>query len=196
MPEELPKPIEKERVVYQGNILEIIQQKFQVGEQEITYELARRSPGTRLIILSPDNKLLITREYRKELGTWDYRLPGGKVFDTLSEYNQALQNKEDITAKAEQAAIKEAREEVGIDVERIRHFATSKCGASVSWDLFYFLVEQYQPIQDGQSLEHGEYIEVLTIDLDQAKQICLEGKMQEDRSVAVLLRFLYENGKI
>ncbi|MEI6117757.1 MAG: hypothetical protein WCP92_00380 [bacterium] len=50
-------------------------------------EIAKRSPGVRLIICDGD-KILITNEFRKEVNTDDYRLPGGKVFDTLKEYNE------------------------------------------------------------------------------------------------------------
>jgi len=55
-----------------------------------TLEFARRSPGTRLIIEKGD-KIILSREFRHELGSYDYRLPGGKVYDSLDEYNKALQ---------------------------------------------------------------------------------------------------------
>jgi len=56
------------------------------GDKEVVFETARRAPGVRLIIVR-DGQMLITREFRNELDDYDYRLPGGKVFDTLDEYS-------------------------------------------------------------------------------------------------------------
>lgn len=79
----------QEKIVYQGKIIEVVQQTRKTGDTEKLFEFARRSPGTRLIVRSGD-KVLLTKEYRTETGNWDYRLPGGKVFDTLEEYNRFL----------------------------------------------------------------------------------------------------------
>jgi len=45
-----------------------------------------------MIIRSLDDpaKILLSREYRSELDRYDYRLPGGKVFDTLAEYHDNI----------------------------------------------------------------------------------------------------------
>ncbi len=138
----LPKPIEPiepEQIVYQGKIHEIVQQKMKTGEKEQVFEIARRSPGTRLIIVTPEKKLILTKEYRRESDSVDWRLPGGKVFDRLQEYNEFLKSGEDIVPLALEAAKKGVREEVEIEVKNISYFATSHCGATITWDLFYFL---------------------------------------------------------
>jgi len=61
----------------------------------------------RLIICDGD-KILLTKEYRSEVDTVDYRLPGGKVFDTLIEYNK---HKSDIENHALIAVQRECEEE-------------------------------------------------------------------------------------
>jgi 8-oxo-dGTP pyrophosphatase MutT (NUDIX family) len=181
-----------EDIVYQGRIIEVVNQKVNTQGKEQVFEYARRSPGTRLIIVSPENKILLTKEFRMEVSGYDYRLPGGKVFDTLVEYNEFSQSAGDIIPKAELAAKKEAVEEVGIDVEEINHFATSKVGSTVVWDLIYFVVSKYSHRKAGQELDGaGEDIEVVEVTFDEAKEICLDGRMQEDRSVAVLLKYLH-----
>lgn len=179
-----------EEIVYQGKIIEVVKQKVQTGDKEQVFEFARRSPGTRLIIVTPEKKILLTKEFRLESGGHDYRLPGGKVFDTLVEYNEFLKSGADILDKAKLAAEKEALEEVGITVDSMDYVATSKAGATVIWDLFYFAVDKYHQREHGQELEHGEDIEVIEVSFDEAKEICLDGRMQEDRSVAVLLRYI------
>lgn len=118
-----PKPkIESEQIVYQSKIVEVVQQKVKLGGEKKIFEFARRSPGTRLIIVTPENKLLLSKEYRSELDGYDYRLPGGKVFDTLSEYNEFLVSGKDVIEKAKIAAAKEGLEETGIEIEDMNLF--------------------------------------------------------------------------
>lgn len=180
-----------EEIVFKGKIVEVVRQPVKIGAVKKVFEAARRSPGARLIIPSKDkSKLLITKEHRTEVNDWDYRLPGGKVFDSLDEYNQFLKSEKDITAEAKTAAIKEAKEEVGINAKKLIHFATSTCGATITWDLFYFVVDEFEKLET-QELEEGENIEVQWLSIAEVKELALSGKMQEDRSAAVVLRYLH-----
>ncbi len=174
----------KEKITYQGRILEIVE--FDGGNGK-TFEKARRAPGSRLIIVSSEGKILITREQRHETGNVDLRLPGGKVYDSLSEYNQALQDKVDIVEAARLGAIKEAAEETGLEIRNPELITVATAGATVDWDLYYFLVRDYSEHAAGQQLEHGEDIEVSWMSLDELRSAIAEGKMQEWRSVGVLL---------
>ncbi len=182
---------QNEKIVYQGKIIEVLQQEVKIGDTSRIFEFARRSPGVRLIIKNKKGNFLITKEYRRELKNWDYRLPGGKVFDTLDEYNKALEMNLDLTQKAKEAAVKEAREEVGILPKNIDLFLVSKAGATVVWDLFYFVINDFEKINQGQDLEVGENISVIEVNPRELKELCFQGKMQEDRSVGVVLRYLY-----
>ena len=113
------KTTENEKIVYSGKIFEIVKYEVNVENKISEFEKARRSPGTRLII-HKDKNMLITKEYRYEHKLYDFRLPGGKVFDTLKEYQEALDNKIDITKSAGNAAKKEALEEAGINLKYIQ----------------------------------------------------------------------------
>lgn len=186
----LPIPVGEEKIVYKGKLFEVVEQTMKAGDREFHIELVRRPPGTRLIIVSEDKKILLTQEYRIELKDWDIRLPGGKVFDSSQEYNEFLKSGKDITEKAAEAAKKEAHEEAGLEVEEMQYFLTSHCGVSVIWDLYFFVVTKYQEHADGQKLEVGENIKLKWISFTEARTLCLEGKIREDRSVAVLLKYL------
>ncbi|MBI4086015.1 MAG: NUDIX hydrolase [Candidatus Liptonbacteria bacterium] len=196
MNKQKPK-IESEHIVYQGRIIEVVRQKVILGGEEKNFEFARRSPGARLIIPTPDKKILLTKEHRLEVGDYDYRLPGGKIFDTLAEYNDFLASGKDIADAAKRAAVKEGIEEAGIEIEDIKLFSISKLGATMVWDLFYFVVTKYKEHVHGQRLEEGENIEVISVSFDEAKEMCLDGRMREERSAAMFLRFLSsQNWKI
>lgn len=190
MNKSLPKPIGPEEIIFKGKLFEIVKQQMKAGNHEYTIEMAKRPPGTRLIIVSPDKKILLTKEYRPEYKGWDFRLPGGKVVDSLDEYNRLLKNNKALLQMAEEGARKEALEEVGIVVDKMEHFATSRCGVTIVWDLYYFVVTKYHEHPDGQHLEPDENIHPGWYSFEEAKKMCLDGNIREDRSAAVLLRFL------
>lgn len=171
-------------IAFSGKIGEIVHQKQPDGR---VFERYRRPPGTRLVIVSPDKKILITKEYRSETGNVDLRLPGGKVRDSLAEYHQLLARGQDIAEAAQQAAIKEAAEETGLEVKNIQLITKATAGATVEWDLYYFLVSDYAELPQGQQLEHGEDIEVSWMTADEIRAAAAKDKMQEWRSVGVLL---------
>ncbi|MBI5644517.1 NUDIX domain-containing protein [Candidatus Kaiserbacteria bacterium] len=176
-----------EKITFKGKIIEVVEQEVEQAGKKLRFEFARRSPGVRLIIPRGDS-VLITKEFRYELGEHDYRLPGDKVFDTLDAYNAALKSGVNICDAAEQAAIKEAREEAGIEVKELSLFHTSVCGATVVWDLFYFLVKNFDDAK--QHLEAGEDITFEWVSREAARGMCLDGSIREERSALVLLRYL------
>ncbi len=179
----------KERVIAAGKIFELIHLEQDDGR---VFEVARRAPGVRLIIADEANKkVLLTKEYRRELGEWDYRLPGGKVFDSLDEFEDFRNSDEDIIVVAKTKAIEEAQQEAGVHVADLTLFKTSVLGATVEWDLYVFESTNWQLSVAGQELEVGEKIEADNwISYDDAKHMILEGKMQEERIALILLQWL------
>ena len=180
-------------VVYKGKIFEIIKWE---GKPGIMFEAAARSPGVRLLIeLQKDGEmaLLMSREFRREAGGVDFRLPGGKVFDTLEEYNQFRSGQDEMMKKAEEAAKKEGREEVGVSGGEYSLLKIAKAGASVEWDLYYFLVKN--AVVGKQDLEAGEQgdIEPVILSMRDIFEKLVNGEIQEGRSAEVLWRWLVEN---
>ena len=182
------KPCGEEKIVFEGQILEIVKQPMSDGKRNLEYEFARRSPGVRLLIVKND-KILLTKEFRVEISEEDFRLPGGKVFDTLPEYKKAL-NK-DIIPFATEAAKKECLEETGLIANNLKFlYKATTGGSTVRWDLYYFVVNDFSESPDGQNLELGEDIQVEWKTFEEAKQLCLQNHVKEDRSVSVLLKFI------
>ena len=179
-----------EKIVFQGKMIEIVHETFISHGKEIILEKGRRAPGVRLIIETSDGEFLISKEEKHSIGL-DYRLPGGKVFDSLVLYNEFLSKQksaEQFAKEVENAAIKEAMEETGIRPLNMELFFVSRMGGSFEWDLYYFVVKKYEEV--GQNLEEHEKIEVVKISRDKLKELALSGEMKEDRSVAVLLKYL------
>jgi 8-oxo-dGTP pyrophosphatase MutT (NUDIX family) len=181
----------EELIVATGKMFELVQTIQPDGR---VFEKARRAPGVRLII--PDRavgKLLLTREFRSELDGWDYRLPGGKVFDSLSEFEAFRTSGQDIESAAAQKARDEAEEEAGVRVTATSLVARSTLGATVEWDLYIFEATVWQPAEGGQKLEAGEQIEAGNwLEYDKVEEMILAGHLQEDRVALRLLQWLHK----
>jgi len=180
-------------IVYQGKIFEVIRWE---GKPGVMFEAAVRAPGVRLIIETEKDGqkgLLMTKELRREAEGFDYRLPGGKVFDNLEEYNQFRSKGGDISAAAKLAAVKEGREEAGVLGGDISQVGISKAGATVEWDLHYYLVKNAK--LGKQNLEEHEQgdVETITLSAHEIFEKLVAGEIQEGRSADVLWRWLAKN---
>lgn len=182
-----------ENIIAKGKIFELVQLPQPDGR---VFELARRAPGVRVIIADRENKkLLLSREFRRELDDWDYRLPGGKVFDTLEEFAAHRSSGEDIAEAAKKQAVVEAREEAGIEIAGLDLYKKSVLGTTVEWDLYVFVAADWRLHEDGQHLTEDEAHDIAGVEFysfDEVRKMIFEAKMQEDRIAMILLRWLEE----
>jgi len=178
-----------EEIFAKGKLFELVHVKQDDGR---VFEIARRAPGVRLIIADKtEQKVLLTREYRKELGEWDYRLPGGKVFDSLDDYEAFRASGDDIIEAAKAQAINEAQQEAGVEIAELELYKKSVLGATVEWDLYVFEATDWRLSVHGQELEVGEKIEADNwVSFEEAKTMILNGQMQEERIALILLQWL------
>jgi 8-oxo-dGTP pyrophosphatase MutT (NUDIX family) len=174
----------QDNIAFSGKIGEVVHTKQPDGR---VFERYRRPPGTRLIIVSPDKKILVTKEHRSETGGLDLRLPGGKVCDSLEAYHVLLKSGKDIVVAATEAAIKEALEETGLIIKNPKLITKANAGATVEWDLYYFLADTYTESPGGQELEDGEDIEVAWMTASELRRAIEDGEMREWRSAGILL---------
>lgn len=147
-------------------------------------------PGVRAIIINKNNQILLSKEYRHELESFDYRLPGDKVFDDLDEYKKSIEE-DTLLDNAYKAVEKEVKEEVGITINNPIIYTISHAGASVVWDLYYFIIKDYEIIENGQELEENEIItDYVWKTLDEIQKMCIKKEIHEERTIGVLLSYI------
>jgi hydrolase, NUDIX family len=168
---------------------------FDVQHNDKGWERVVRAPGVRIILDDQNSgKILLTREFRHELDGYDYRLPGGKVFDSRADYQAARAQHIDIIQAATTKAVHEVQEEAGYTIVDPQLIHTSTLGATVKWDLYTFVATNFIKSDDGQQLEDGEVIQTdLWFSYGEVREMALKGDMREDRIAMVLLRYLYSN---
>lgn len=173
-------------IVYKGNLIAIEKHNSK------GFERAVRPAGVRLILKNTEGKILLTKEFRHEQGKYDYRLPGGKVFDDLDSYLAVRYESEALNTAVLEAAKLEAKQEAGIDeVQNLSIYLKSVAGASVEWDLYYLTGEIDkigEQALDGDEREHG--IEVGFFSKEEILVMFKNNEISEDRSASVLFRYL------
>lgn len=174
----------KQSVAFSGRVGEVVHIDLPDGRH---FERYRRAPGTRLIIISPDDKIVFINEFRHENNGYDLRLPGGKVRDNPAEYNELLASGMDFDQAVIDAAKREALEETGLVVGNLELVTVANAGATVEWDLYYFMTRDYEPDPNGQQLKGGEDIEIAWLSVDEITEAIRNGSMSEWRTVGVLL---------
>ena len=173
------------KILFKWRIIEIVEKDVNWRK----FEIARRSPWVRLIITDWE-RFLVSKEFRHEHNGYDYRLPGGKVFDTLEEFNKKIEDNENINEYAKNAAINECLQETWLVVKSIEPISVSKAWATIERDLHYFLVKDFEKSSKWQELEDGEDISVERKSKDELIELCLNWSINEDISVWIILKYL------
>jgi len=172
---------------YKGRIIGVELEEKEINGKVVKFEKAVRSPGVRIIAYK-DSQVLLTKEFRYELNDWDYRLAGGKVVDKLEEYLPIREDSTKLNDAVQEAVRREAKEELGLDVKSMTLFKKSTCGATVEWDLYYYTTNDF--LEKENNPDEGEQIEKMWVSFQEASDMCMNGKISEERSAIVLLNFL------
>ena len=172
-----------------------------VAEQSVRpdgriFERVVRAPGSRILVIK-DGTLLLNREKRGELGgAVDYRLPGGKVFDTNEAYQAYWESGSDIVDASRESIAKEALEEAGVVVDpaKLEYLGADVLGATVAWDLHYWLATDFTMHTAGAQFHESEADEIegsVWLTFAEVKKLVLDPKkFSESRSVAAILRYI------
>lgn len=175
---------------------------FGMGTNEKGHTILFRPPGVRAVIIDDEGKILLNKEYRDEYQAYDYRLPGGKVFDDIDTYihfvseGEKKQNNMEklILQKAVETVIKECHEEVGFKINNPKLIHISSNGYTVDWDLYYFLVTDYKVLNEGPQYEDGEIIDGYDwFTKEEVLQLWKNREINEERSSNVLLHMLLDD---
>jgi len=184
----------KPEILYSGQIgamirLPVLLDKGK-GYIEKDFQRFTRTPGTRIIAIQ-DNKILLTKEFRHELKKFDYRIPGGKVFDSFEDYLPYVLEKKVIPEEIIlEAGKKELQEEASINAQDFEIFKKSHSGASIEWDLYYIVASDISTFNEKTENEGEQIEEIVWKDFNKVKEMCLNGEILEDRTVANLLQFI------
>lgn len=191
-----------EKTIYEHGLFELLEtEKTHVIDNKkrtVKRTMVRRPPGVRALIINKEDnkKILLSQEFRYELDKWDYRLPGGKVFDSLKDFKEHL-DEDDLLKHVESSVKREILEEIGMIIKDKKLIKVSHAGSSVIWDLYYYEVTDYEESVDGSHLEENEFVSgYVWKSFEEIIEMCNKGDINEDRTVGVLLNYILTNKDI
>ena len=164
-------PISSE-TVFEGKLLHVKRDTVRLPDGgESTREYIRH-PGAAMIIAQPDpDTIILERQFRYPLARHFIELPAGKI-----------DRGEDPLATAQ----RELREECGYVAAQWRHLTTlHPCIAYADERLELYLVRDLTQV--GSALDDGEFLEVLTVTLNEALSWVRDGTITEAKAVTGLL---------
>ena len=146
--------IGRDRVVYHGKWLKVIERKFQNKEtgQKGTWEVVGRPSRRRIALIAavtPENELLLTKSFRVPLKKWTIEMCAGMIEET--------------DPSEEQAARRELLEELGYEVGEMKKLMSGPHNAGMQNDeLVVFLGWDAKRVQEPR-LEGGEDIKFVKV---------------------------------
>lgn len=164
-------PVNDHELVFAGKNFKVFHEHVTArsGAREL-HEYVWRTDGARIIALSGD-AILMSREYRHELGAFDWRLPGGKV---------------DPGESPEDAARRELREETGCSASEWEFLWSTTPDSTVRYRRHFFVATGIQ--MGTPSRDDGEEIATTWMPIEQACQLALAGEIREEISALAVLR--------
>lgn len=163
---------ESVRTVYQGRVVTLnLEQVTLPNGNRTELEIIRHPGASAVVPLTDDNKVLLVRQYRHAAGGYILEIPAGKL---------------DAGEEPAVCAARELQEETGVKAGRLDKLASILTTPGFTDEVIHlYLAQQLQP--GKQALEANEVLTVETIPFEDAVQMCLDGRIQDAKSICAIL---------
>ena len=158
--------------VFKGKLLDVRLDRVRLPDgNESTREYVVHQGAAVVIPLLDNGKLIFERQFRYPLGEAILELPAGKI-----DPGEAILA----------TAIRELREETGHSARDWRHLGVIHPCVGYSSERIEIFLAQGLSRESEQQLDHGEFLDLLYFDLDEAFQLVLSGEITDGKTVASL----------
>lgn len=165
--------------VFDGALLKVQRDRVRLPDGAESMREYVRHPGAVVVLaVLPDGSLLFERQYRYPLRRAFLELPAGKI-----------DQGEDLLVCAK----RELREETGYEADEWQHLGVMHpCIGYSDERIEMFLARGL--IHVGAALDDGEFLEVLSLGVDEALQAIEEGRITDGKSIVALFRGFHALG--
>jgi len=168
------------KTVFKGEFFQIEQAPavFSSGKK-ITFERAWRPASVIVLAFNEKKELILTREFRSKSGKYEWMLPAGKADGGGTPLSDAR---------------RELQEETGFKAKNIKLFHKSDSSTILNWVHYTFIASglTYEPIETHED----EDITVISMSLEKAYNMVIEGKILNDWIAYMISRAYWEKEKI
>lgn len=135
-------------------------------------EIVEHNGAVGIVAITPENKVVLVRQYRKAVEKELWEIPAGKI---------------EIGENPKECAIRELKEETGYSAENMKliHKFYTSAGFS-NQKIYIFLAENL--IQGDRDLDEDEFLEVHEIDKDEVYNMIVRNEIEDAKtSIGMLL---------
>lgn len=157
--------------VFEGVLLKVRRDRVRLPDGKTAVREYIRHPGAVVVVASlPDGRLVFERQFRYPLRRSFIELPAGKI-----DAGEALLA----------CAQRELREETGYAAAEWTHLGVMHpCIGYSDERIEVFLADGLTEV--GDALDDGEFLEVFTLSVDEARQAVLDGRITDAKTVTAL----------
>lgn len=158
--------------VFQGRLLDVRRDRVKLPNgNESTREYIVHQGAAVIIPVLDSGELIFERQFRYPLGKALLELPAGKI---------------DPGEDAATTAKRELREETGYSARDFRHVGVMHPCVGYSNERIEIFLAQGLQQESGQQLDHNEFLDLLTLSLDDALQAIRTGQITDSKTISAL----------
>ncbi len=159
--------------VYQGKLLDVRCDRVRLPDgHESTREYVVHQGAAVVIPILENGELVFERQYRYPLGKVMLELPAGKI---------------DPGEEILETARRELLEETGYGAREWRYLGVTHPCVGYSNERIEIFLAQGLVKESQQNLDHGEFLDVLTLSLDEALLAVRKGEITDGKTITCLL---------
>lgn len=167
------------REIYQGKMINLCLEEVELPNgQRSTREIVKHPGGVAIIALTPEEKVLFVRQFRKACEEELWELPAGKI---------------DPGENPETTAIRELAEETGYQAENLRPLISFYTSPGFATEMIHvFFTEDLIPLE--QNLDEDEFLSVHQFSWAEISQMMKSGEIIDAKTITGLLLVMAERG--
>ena len=164
--------------IYQGPIFKVVQDQVELpdGKGQAQRDLIFHNGAVAVIALTPENKMILVKQYRKAIEATSYEIPAGKL--------EVGEN-----ADPHAAALRELEEETGYtgQLELVYDFysAIGFCNEKIK----LYLATNLEKVDNPRPQDNDEVIELFELTYDECMELVRSGDIEDAKTLIALQYF-------
>lgn len=160
--------------IYRGRIINVKIDEVELPNgKKSSRELVEHPGAVGIIPITQDNKLVVVEQYRKPLERSIVEIPAGKL---------------EPGELPEVTAVRELEEETGLGSKKFNYLQTIATSPGFADEVVHlYVATDLYKIAEPASLDEDEFVEIMTISLEEAEEMIISGRIFDAKTVIAVM---------